>query len=188
MKRKNVYKRLWRSAVSYRFFNNKVGRIHEAAFPFSAFCRLRYHLLGGYIALFAAVAMTSCAPVYSRPQEIEARPPSISYNYTSDADLVEARSKAREYCSQYASMPANQGEIKINSDGMNTVTFECVNSTVATPSAPPPMQYNYSSDSELLQAMDSAESYCERSDQAASTSITSNPDGSKTLVVQCIPR
>jgi hypothetical protein len=49
------------------------------------------------------------------------------------------------------------------------------------------MSYRYSSDTELFQALHSADLYCQRSGQKASTSIVANQDGTKTLTFQCVP-
>jgi len=50
------------------------------------------------------------------------------------------------------------------------------------------MSYTYGSDMELLQAMQSANTYCARSGQVASSSIVTNPDGTRTMTFQCVPR
>jgi hypothetical protein len=161
---------------------------------------LRFLLIGG-IALIAVAFVTACEPMHRTAQEVEARPPKVSYKYSSDDGLVEANAKARTYCSQYASAPSIQGSVSHNQDGTRTATFECVKTTavvtpppVATAPAPVPApsrgyyNYSYRSDAELLQAIQSADSYCARTGQIASSSIITNTDGTKTLTYQCVPR
>jgi hypothetical protein len=147
----------------------------------------------GGIAVVALAAMAACVPPDQAPQEVATRPPAVSYNYSSDDGLLEANGKARAYCSQYASTPSVQGSIIDNTDGTKTVTFECVKTAAVTP-APvpvppsPPTGYSYRTDTELLQAMGSADAYCAQSGQGASYSMVTNADGTKTLTFQCVPR
>jgi hypothetical protein len=159
----------------------------------------RWVRVGG-IAVVAVAAMAACAPPYQAPQEVATRPPAVSYNYSSDDGLVEANDKARAYCSQYASTPRLQGSISDNADGTKTVTFECVKTAAGTPPPvavtpspvpvppSPPRGYSYRTDTELLQAIGSADAYCARSGQIASSSIVTTADGTKTLTFQCVPR
>jgi hypothetical protein len=144
----------------------------------------------GFAVLAVAVAAGCGGPVYTEPKEVEAKPPTVSYNFGSDEDLIAANTKARVYCSQYASTPSMQGSITENSDGTKTVTFECIKTAgvAPPPPPPPPMSYSYRTDMELLQAIQSSEAYCARTGQAASSSIVANPDGTKTLTFQCVPR
>ena len=144
----------------------------------------------GVIAILAVIA-TACAPLYQPPREVESRQPSVTYNYNSDDGLVEANSKARAYCSQYASTPSLQGSIVQNEDGTKTVTFECVKTATVVSSPPPatpPRGYSYGSDVELLESIRSADAYCAQTGQTASTSVVTNADGTKTLTFQCVPR
>jgi hypothetical protein len=152
----------------------------------------RWVRVGG-IVVVAVAATAACAPSYQAPQEVETRPPVVSYNYSSDDGLIEANGKARAYCSQYASTPSVQGSISDNADGTKTVTFQCIRTAAGTPvpaPAPPspPTGYSYRTDPELLQAIGSAEAYCARSGRTALYSIVTNADGTKTLALQCAPR
>jgi hypothetical protein len=147
----------------------------------------------GGIAVVAVAAMAACVPPYQAPQEVATSPPAVSYNYSSDDGLVEANGKARAYCSQYASTPSVQESIIDNADGTKTVTFACVKTAALTPapvpvSPSPPTGYSYRTDTELLQAMGSADTYCAQSGQSASYSMVTNADGTKTLAFQCVPR
>ncbi len=128
---------------------------------------------------------------------MEAKPPKVSYDYSSDAGLIEANSKARTYCSQYASTPSPRELITENPDGTRTVTFDCIKTAVVTSysssstypqSSPPLTTYSYHTDTELMQAISSADAECARSGQAASSRVVTNLDGTKTLTFQCVLR
>jgi hypothetical protein len=151
----------------------------------------------GGIGVLAVAAAAACTPLYHESREVEAKPPKVSYDYSSDAGLIEANSKARTYCSQYASTPSPQGSITENPDGTRTVTFECIKTAAVTsyPQSSPypqssstPTIYSYRTDTELLQAIESADADCARSGQIASSRIVTNLDGTKTLTFQCVPR
>jgi hypothetical protein len=146
------------------------------------------HWVRAWIASLALVAVAACVSAYPQPQRVEAKPPSVTYSFSSDNELIAANSKARAYCAQYASTPGAQGTITENPDGTKTVTFECVKAAVVTPPPPAPMSYTYRTDAELLQALRSAEAYCALTGQAVSASIVTNPDGTKSLTFQCVPR
>lgn len=157
--------------------------------PFPVFYRFR--LIRAGIAVLAVLGVAACVPAYSRPEQEQAKPPEVSYNYTSDNGLIEASSKARAYCAQYNSTPDMRGSITENPDGTRTVTFTCVKPAGVTVSPPPstaPMSYSYSTDAGLLQAIRSADAYCARSGQAASYRVATNPDGTKVLNFQCFAR
>ena len=152
----------------------------------------RWVRVGG-IAVVAVAATAACAPSYQAPQEVETRPPAVSYTYRSDDGLIEANGKARAYCSQYAATPSLHGSISDNADGTKTVTFKCVKTAAGTPASvpvppSPPTGYSYRTDTELLQAIGSADAYCARSGRTASYSIVTNANGTKTLTFQCAPR
>ena len=148
-----------------------------------------------FLILIATLA-AACAPMYPRAEQVESEPPSVTYEYNSDAGLLEANNKARDYCAQYASTPSIQGTIRDNGSGEHTVEFQCIK-TAAVVLAPdlqvypaPPAQptgYVYSTDSQLLAAMQSADAYCGQSGLSATTSIDTNPYGAKTLNFRCVP-
>ncbi|MBE0577005.1 MAG: hypothetical protein IH613_14065 [Desulfuromonadales bacterium] len=141
------------------------------------------------LAIFAAVAVVACVPASTPPEpvQVEAEAPEVSYKFYTDEELIEANNRARDYCSQYASAPSMQGTITTNQDGSKTVTFQCI---LAAPKAPaPPLEtYTYSTDSDFLQAMKSADAYCARSGQVASFNVSTNAAGTQTLTYRCIPR
>ncbi len=144
-------------------------------------------------AVLALICLTvvGCGPEYSVPKEpevIRTEAPKISYKYDSDEALLEANNKARIYCSQYASTPNIQGTIIKSSEDSKSVTFECVKAGLPTPQVIPSTSCRYLTDEELLQSMQSADIYCARLGKIASTTIVVNPDSTKSLNYQCIPR
>lgn len=153
------------------------------------------HIRTGSIGILAVAAAVACTPVYhNEAHEVDARQPMVRYDFSTDEGLIEANSKARTYCGQYAATPSMQGTITGNSDGSQTVTFNCIKTAAATPYPPSshqpmsPMSYSYRTDAELLQAIESADAYCARSGQVASSSIVNNPGGTKSLTYKCIQR
>jgi len=140
--------------------------------------------------LFVAFVAACASPPSSK--QIDSEAPSVTYEYETDAGLLEANAKARAYCGQYASTPSVRAEI----GDENTVTFVCVKtaavavdpnlrvyrSTVAAPAG-----YYYRTDTELLAAIQSADAYCERYGDDVSTRVITHPDGSKTLTFRCEP-
>lgn len=148
------------------------------------------------IAIFATAGLAACAPIYDNPEQVDSEPPRVSYDYSTENGLLEASAEARDYCRQYASTPAIEGSIIRNPDGSNRVTFECVQTdavvvsqTVQPYPAPPapPRGYVFSSDDQLLAAIESADAYCYRTGQVASTQIETNPNGTKNLTFTCVP-
>jgi hypothetical protein len=69
---------------------------------------------GSKAVLFECVRTTLPAPA----------PPSQSYSYRTDQELVQASQTASAYCPKYSSQPMTSS-IVTNSDGTKTVTFQC---------------------------------------------------------------
>jgi hypothetical protein len=143
----------------------------------------------------AAGTLGACA-ASSGPRQVRAENPNVTYTYRTDQDLVQASQSAANYCAQYQSMQRTS-RITNNPDGTNTVIFDCVKmtTTVAAP-APSPvpvpvspgMTYTYRTDQELLDASHNAEAYCMRTGTPMTSSITTNPNGTKSVMFQCSPR
>jgi hypothetical protein len=134
--------------------------------------------------------------MYRGSEQVSSEPPQVTYDYSTDDGLLEASSKARAFCAQYAATPSIQGSIINNPDGSNRVSFVCVKTgaipvdqTIAVypPPPAPPTAYAYRSDRQLLAAIESADAYCGRSGQTSSTRIVTNVDGTKNLSFQCVP-
>jgi hypothetical protein len=146
-------------------------------------------VMGGMIAVAAVAA---CGPIHSAgPQQVYAANPSITYNYSTDQELLQAGDRASVFCSQYQARTMRSGTISQNPDGTNSVSFECV--PVAAPAGtvaavPPavPMTYSYTTSQELLTASQNAESYCLRQGKRSSATVTTNPDGTKAATFQCV--
>jgi exopolysaccharide biosynthesis predicted pyruvyltransferase EpsI len=141
------------------------------------------------IALLAAGAVASCALWPSSQQPVQSSNPSVTYNYRTDQELIQANQNATTYCSQYQTAPRS-ANITTNPDGRKTVVFECVRTTLPAPTPTTPSQsYTYRTDQELVQASQTAGAYCQQySSQPMTSSIVTNPNGTKTVTFQCGPR
>jgi hypothetical protein len=140
----------------------------------------------GAVAVLAAGAVASCAPFPSSPQPVQSSNPSVTYNYRTDQELIQANQNATTYCSQYQTAP-RIANITTNQDGSKAVVFECVRTTLPAPaSAPPSQSYTYRTDQELVQASQTAGAYCLKyGSQPMTSRIVTNPDGTKTVTFQC---
>lgn len=140
-----------------------------------------------------AIALAACAPVRSTgPEQVHSTNPSVTYNYQTDHELLEATQQAATYCSQYQSTVAKSGPITSNGDGTYSVSFECVpiapgRAVAVAPPPARPMTYTYYNAQELLRASDQAELNCMKIGKQSSATITTNPDGSKTATFRCVP-
>ena len=140
--------------------------------------------------LFAAGALVSCSgSVPTSPQPVQASNPSVTYNYRTDEELLQANRNATVYCNQYQTVP-RAGNITNNSDGSKAVVFECVRTALPAPPPalpqPPSLSYTYRTDQELVQASQTAGAHCARYGTQPMTSImTTNPDGTRTVTFQC---
>jgi hypothetical protein len=142
-------------------------------------------------ALVAAGALAACAPIYpAGPEQVYSNNPSVTYNYSTDQELLLAKQKADAYCSQYQTTVARSGSITSNSDGTNSVSFECVPiaaAPVAMAPAAAPFTYTYRTSQELLMGSQNADAYCLKYGKRSNATILNNPDGSKTATFQCVP-
>ena len=143
------------------------------------------------VPLLAAGAIASCGgPLPSSQQPVRASNPSVTYNYRTDEELLQANRNATAYCSQYQAAPAT-GSIITNADGSKAVVFECLRIALPAPppqSPPPPpsLSYTYRTDQELVQASQTAGAYClKNGSQPMTSSMVTNPDGSRTVTFQC---
>ncbi len=143
------------------------------------------------VAVVAALMATACATQQSAPQQVQASNPTVTYQYRSDDELIQAEQRAVTFCDQYRSTPRTVN-ISSGPDSSRTVVFECISSS---PSAPPPGQYNsnltynYRTDQELLDASRNAQIYCRNNgSQQVTSSIVSNSNGTKTVTFRCVTR
>ena len=141
------------------------------------------------VALLAAGTLASCAQFPSSQQPVQSSNPSVTYNYRTDQELLQANQNATAYCSPYQTAPRTSS-ITTNADGSKAVRFECVRTTLPTPAPTTPSQsYSYRTDQELVQASQTASAYCPHySSQPMTSRIVSNSDGTKTVTFQCGPR
>jgi hypothetical protein len=141
------------------------------------------------VVLLTAGVVASCARFPSSQQPVQSSNPSVTYNYRTDQELIEANQRATTYCSQYQTA-AGTANITNNPDGSKAVRFECVRTTLPAPAPVPPSQsYTYRTDQELLQVSQTAGTYCRTYGAQPMTSrIVTNPDGTKTVTFQCGPR
>ena len=142
--------------------------------------------------LLAAGTLASCGgPMPSSQQPVQSSNPSVTYNYRTDEELLQANRNATVYCSQYQTAPRT-GNITNNSDGSKAVVFECVRTAlpapapVPSPPPPPSLSYTYRTDQELVQASQTAGAHCAKYGSQPMTSImATNPDGTRTVTFQC---
>ena len=104
--------------------------------------------------------------------------------------LLHAQNKPRAYCRQYDSFPSMTGSIT-RSD-TKRVTFLCLKVAPIVPSttslAATSRGYFFHSDTVLLQAVQSANAFCEQLGQTTWTRLTTTPSGVNILTFQCVPR
>src|ERR1700693_1366893 len=138
------------------------------------------------IAFLAGGAVASCAPFPSSQEPVQSSNPSVTYNYRTDQELLQANQNATIYCRQYQTAPRT-ANITNNPDGSKAVVFECVRSTFpAPPPTTPSQSYTYRTDQELVQASQNAGAYClNYGSQPMTSSIVNNPNGTKTVTFQC---
>ena len=140
------------------------------------------------VALLAAGALASCASLPSSQQPVQSSNPSVTYNYRTDQELLQANQNATTFCSPYQTTPRTSS-ITNNADGSKAVHFECVRTTLPAPAPTPPSQtYSYRTDQELVQASQTARASCPNPSSPMASSIATNSDGTKTVTFQCAPR
>ena len=143
-------------------------------------------------ALFAALLVPACVAPNSAPQQVKASNPSVTYKYRGDQELLQANQNAMTYCSQYRSA-ARTKSITDSDDVGKTVVFECdAMPPVVMTGQPynPNVVYSYRSDQELFDSSRNAEIYCMNNNAThrAMSTITTNPNGTKSVTFQCVPR
>jgi hypothetical protein len=142
------------------------------------------------VPFLAAGAIAACGgPLPTSQQPVQASNPSVTYNYRTDEELLQANRNAMAYCNQYQTVPRS-GSITANSDGSKAVVFECVRTALpAPPPSPPPppsLSYTYRTDQELVQASQTAGAYCAKYGSQPMTSVmTANSDGTRAVTFQC---
>jgi hypothetical protein len=138
------------------------------------------------VAVLVAGIVAACGPLASSQQPVQASNPSVTYNYRTDQELLQANQNAATYCGQYQTTPRT-ANITNNPDGSKAVVFECVRTTLPAPTpTPPSLSYTYRTDEELVQASQTASAYCQKyGSQPMTSSMVTNPNGTRTVTFQC---
>jgi hypothetical protein len=140
--------------------------------------------------VLAGLLMSSCAPINTSAEQVQASNPTVTYKYGSDQDLVQANQNAGIFCNRYQSVP-RPTNFSTDADGSKVVVFDCVQSSAAAPMSQynPNLAYNYGSDQELLDASRNAQTYCmNNGSQQVISNMTTNSNGTRTVTFRCSPR
>ena len=148
-------------------------------------------IISSTTAVMALTVVASCAPMYSPPTKVDETRPTVSYKYSNDDELIQARPQAATFCNQYQATP-RAARITTDSDGAKVVVFECVTSTPLPQPNPPNVSqnltYTYQTDTELMSAWQSAQDFCMKNGrQYVASNITQNSNGTKTVTFRCTP-
>jgi hypothetical protein len=144
-------------------------------------------LRGLSIVLLAAGTVAACAQLPSPQQPVQASNPTVTYNYRTDQELLQANQNATTHCGQYQTAPRT-ASLTNNADGSKTAVFECVRTTLPAPQPPttPGQSYTYRTDQELVQSSQTASAYCLKyGSQPMTSSIVTNANGTRTATFQC---
>ncbi len=141
------------------------------------------------VAALAALMTVSCSSTRSSsPQQVAVSNPSVTYKYRNDDELIQANKRAMNYCDQYQSFPQAE-HFGHDSDGRNTVVFECMTSSASVAPRRQPnsdLSYNFQTDQELLDVSRDAQIYCVNNGQPEMDSnIVINSNGRKTVTFRC---
>ena len=142
------------------------------------------------VALLAAGVVTACAPLPSptSQQPVQTTNPSVTYNYRTDQELLQANQNATTYCARYQAAPRTMN-ITNNTDGSKAARFDCVPTAFPAPPANPNLSYTYRTDQELVQTSQTAGAYClKNGSQPMTSTMVNNADGTRTVTYQCGPR
>ena len=164
---------------------SKVGEQEIPAGSVSVHRQVRWLAIA--LTLLVLAFFFGCTAPTPDPVQVEAKAPQVSYKFYTDEDLIEANDRARDYCNRYASTPRMKGTITENQDGTKLVTFKCIQNP-ANPPVSFPDNYTYTTDYDLLNAMQAADAYCAQTGQVASYNITTSANGTQTMTYRCVPR
>jgi len=133
----------------------------------------------------ATLMLAGCGSPPHEPQTVAASNPTVTYKYHGDQELLQANQNAVTYCNQYKSVPRTL-RIERGDDGRVAV-FECVPATSITTvqTVTPNTPYPYRSDEELLDTSRSAQRYCTSHGGEAVETVTTGPDGSRSVTYSC---
>ena len=137
------------------------------------------------VATAATLMLAGCGSSRHEPEAVAAASPTITYKYHGEQELLQANQNAQSYCLQYKSVPRTV-RIDRGSDP-HMVVFECVPTTsVSTAqSFNPNTSYTYRSDEELLDNSRNAQAYCMAHGGQSVQTVTTAPDGSRSVSYSC---
>jgi hypothetical protein len=83
---------------------------------------MRANLILATAALATVATVAACGP-----ERVSESNPSVTYNYRSEQELVQATRRAEDYCRQFGSRPRQSTTTApaASSDGTRTVVFTC---------------------------------------------------------------
>ena len=123
----------------------------------------------------------------SEPQLVRAKNPTVTYRYETDDELLKANQNAAAFCTQYNAFP-QAANFYAPSGGGKQVVFECVVAGEPTVAYEPSRPRSYRSDREMVEASRDADIYCQNhGSQRAVTTISTDPNGVRTISYQCAP-
>jgi PBP1b-binding outer membrane lipoprotein LpoB len=139
----------------------------------------------------SAVILGACASTHSSaPRQVDARRPTVTYQYRNDDELIQANQRAIGFCEPYQSLPKAQ-HFSEDSEHGRVVVFECVSTLLPEPmhQSNADLRFEYRTDQELLDVSRNAQIHCRHSGRLeSSSSITVNSDGTRTVTFHCSDR
>ena len=140
-------------------------------------------------ALMAVALLAGCGGGSSEPKVVRQNNPTVTYQYHSDRELIQANQNAAAYCAQYHAVPTTS-RFTDTSEGRGVV-FECVPSAEIRPTTTarvyvPETPYSYRSDQDLMDAARDADLYCrDHGHRGATSTVSISPDGTKSTSFRC---
>jgi len=137
------------------------------------------------VAMTATLMLAGCGSSRHEPETVSAKNPTVTYKYHDDQELLRANQNAVTFCNQYKSVPRT---LRLeHGDGGREAVFECVpaSSVTTVQTFTPDTPYTYRSDEELLDTSRSAQRYCTAHGGQATETITTAPDGSRSVTYSC---
>lgn len=77
------------------------------------------------LALLAIAGLSGCGTYREPPKSASTTPPTVTYNYNGEAELVTANRRASGHCDRYGGVPRAHS-VANNTDGTRSIVFECV--------------------------------------------------------------
>lgn len=137
------------------------------------------------LATAITLMLAGCVEARHEPREVAATNPTVTYRYRGDHELLQANEKAEAFCAQYKAVPRTARVER--DDETRTVVFDCVptGSVTTVETYNPNTPYAYRSDEELLNTSRGAQRYCRAHGGQATETITTAPDGTRSVTYGC---